>query len=67
MVRVAHDAATYETDPKSKRLSVVVPFERPQGGTNYCGHLFEFMCLNSDVGGINRDIIVQMPTNASIT
>jgi len=54
LVRVAHDAATYETDPKSKRLSVVVPFERPQGGTNYCGHLYEFMCLNSDVGGINR-------------
>ena len=51
---MAHDAATYETDPKSKRLSVLVPFEKPQGGTHYCGHLFEFMCLNSDVGGINR-------------
>ena len=54
MVRVAHDAAIYESDPKSKRLSVVVPFEKPQGGTHYCGHLYEFMCLNSDVGGINR-------------
>jgi hypothetical protein len=31
-----------------------VPFERPQGGTDYCAHLFKFMCLGSDVGGINR-------------
>ena len=54
LVRASHEAATYESDPKSKRLSVVVPFEKPQGGTHYCGHLFEFMCLNSDVGGINR-------------
>jgi len=54
LVRVAHDAAIYEEDEKSKRLSVLVPFERPQGGTHYCGHLYEFMCLNSDVGGINR-------------
>ena len=51
---MAHDAAIYEEDEKSKRLSVLVPFERPQGGTHYCGHLYEFMCLNSDVGGINR-------------
>ena len=54
MVRVSHNAARYETDPESNRLSVVVPFEKPQGGTHYCGHLYEFMCLNSDVGGINR-------------
>ena len=54
LVRASHEAAVYEADPKSKRLSVVVPFEKPQGGTHYCGHLFEFMCLNSDVGGINR-------------
>lgn len=54
LVRVSHNAARYETDPKSNRLSVVVPFEKPQGGTHYCGHLYEFMCLNSDVGGINR-------------
>ncbi len=23
-------------------------------GTNYCTHLIKFMCLGSDVGGINR-------------
>jgi len=54
LIRVNHDAAFYEEDAQSKRLSVVVPFMRPQVGTNYCSHLFKFMCLGSDVGGINR-------------
>lgn len=49
-----HDAAMYEKDALSNRLSVVVPFDRPQVGTDYCSHLFKFMCLGSDVGGINR-------------
>ena len=44
----------YEEDAASRRLSVVVPFSKPQAGTNYCSHLFKFMCLGSDVGGINR-------------
>ena len=54
LIRVQHDAAVYECDEVSKRLSVVVPFDRPQVGTDYCVHLFKFMCLGSDVGGINR-------------
>ena len=54
LIRVNHDAAIYHEDTTSKRLSVLVPFDRPQVGTNYCSHLFKFMCLGSDVGGINR-------------
>ena len=31
-----------------------VPLERPQGGTEYSSFALKFMCLGSDVGGINR-------------
>lgn len=44
----------YDEDPVSKRLSVIVPLEKPQGGTTYTSYLYKFMCLSSDVGGINR-------------
>ncbi|XP_059090303.1 cellular tumor antigen p53-like isoform X1 [Tigriopus californicus] len=54
LVRVSHDGVVYEEDPVSKRLSVIVPLEKPQGGTTYTSYLYKFMCLSSDVGGINR-------------
>lgn len=54
LVRVSHDGVIYDEDPVSKRLSVIVPLEKPQGGTTYTSYLYKFMCLSSDVGGINR-------------
>ncbi len=54
LIRVNHDGVVYEEDKVSLRLSAVMPFEQPQVGTDHCTHLIRFMCLGSDVGGINR-------------
>ena len=44
----------YCEDLESGRLSVVVPVGRSQAGTSSVPMLIKFMCLGSDVGGINR-------------
>ena len=54
MIRVNHDNAIYDTDQSSQRLSVLVPVERPQPGGQTFDFSLKFMCLGSDVGGINR-------------
>ena len=54
MIRVNHNTAIYETDQVSQRLSVIVPVERPQPGGETFDFSLRFMCLGSDVGGINR-------------
>ena len=54
MIRVNHDSAIYEADQTSQRLSVIVPVERPQPGAQTFDFSLKFMCLGSDVGGINR-------------
>ena len=54
LIRVNHDGAIYHTDPTSQRLSVIVPVERPQPGGQTFDFSLKFMCLGSDVGGINR-------------
>ena len=54
MIRVHHDRAVYQTDQNSQRLSVIVPVERPQPGGETFDFSLKFMCLGSDVGGINR-------------
>ena len=35
-------------------MSVVVPLDKPQEGSSFFPMLMKFMCLGSDVGGINR-------------
>ena len=54
MIRVDHDRAVYQIDQSSQRLSVIVPVERPQPGGETFDFSLKFMCLGSDVGGINR-------------
>ena len=54
LIRLSHDGAIYDEDAVSKRLSVRVPVERPQGGTTHVAIPMKFMCLGSDIGGINR-------------
>ena len=54
MIRVDHDRAVYQIDQSSQRLSVIVPVERPQPGGETFDFSLRFMCLGSDVGGINR-------------
>ena len=54
LIRVSHDGAIYQEDPDSHRLSVIVPVERPQPGGQTFDFSLKFMCLGSDVGGINR-------------
>ena len=54
LIRIKHDAAKYDENTESGRLSVVVPFDRPQAGSEFSSHFIKFMCLGSDVGGINR-------------
>jgi len=54
LIRVDNDFATYEEDLESKRLSVIIPVQRPQAGSLSVAVPIKFMCLGSDVGGINR-------------
>ena len=44
----------YEEDPESKRLYVMIPVQPPQTGSTSFAVPLKFMCLGSDVGGINR-------------
>lgn len=54
LIRVDNDFAIYEEDSESKRLSVIIPVQRPQTGSTSFAVPLKFMCLGSDVGGINR-------------
>lgn len=54
LIRMDGDTSNYCEDPESKRLSVVFPVHTPHQGTDKVSKLMKFMCLGSDVGGINR-------------
>lgn len=54
LIRVDNDFAIYEEDLESKRLSVIIPVQPPQTGSTSFDVPLRFMCLGSDVGGINR-------------
>jgi len=54
LIRVQDENAIYERDSESERLSVLFPVGAPHQGTDTCSRMVKFMCLGSDVGGINR-------------
>ena len=56
LIRVDSSDAIYYEDLESGRLSVLVPLDPHRGGpqSSSCPLLMKFMCLGSDVGGINR-------------
>ena len=54
LIRFDTEAALYCEDLTSGRLSVLVPIGQPQEGDTAIHQLVKFMCLGSDVGGINR-------------
>ena len=54
LIRFDNPSAMYCEDLESGRLSVVVPLGRPQTGTSSIPMMLKFMCLGSDIGGINR-------------
>jgi len=54
LIRLDGETTNYCDDPDSKRLSVVFPVHTPHQGTDKVSKLMKFMCLGSDVGGINR-------------
>jgi len=54
LIRVQDDNAIYDKDVDSERLSVVFPVGAPDQGSDKCFRMLKFMCLGSDVGGINR-------------
>lgn len=54
IVRCESKNATYQQCPNSGHLSVIVPYDAPQVGTNYSTYLYKFMCFSSCVGGLNR-------------
>ncbi|XP_037082726.1 cellular tumor antigen p53-like [Pollicipes pollicipes] len=63
VIRAVHQSATYrETGTTKERRSVVVPYERPQPGTDECRVLYKFCCMNTCVGGINRRRLVALFT-----
>jgi len=54
LIRVAGDDVTYHQDSVSGRLSVSFPVLAPAAGSERISKQVKFMCLGSDVGGINR-------------
>ena len=54
LIRIEGEGSFYEEDPESNRLSVVFPVQKPHQGTDKISKLLKFMCLGSDIGGINR-------------
>ena len=54
LIRFDNPNAMYCEDFESGRLSVVVPLGQNQAGTSSVPMFMKFMCLGSDVGGINR-------------
>lgn len=54
LIRLDNDYSLYETDAVSGRLSVRFPVQQPHEGSDRTRELLKFMCLGSDVGGINR-------------
>ena len=54
LIRVAGDDVIYHEDSTSGRLSVVFPVMVPAAGSEMICKQIKFMCLGSDVGGINR-------------
>ena len=54
LVRVDNNHCLYDEDPSSGRLSTRFPVSNPHVGSDTVRELVKFMCLGSDVGGINR-------------
>ncbi|XP_014667874.1 PREDICTED: tumor protein p73-like isoform X2 [Priapulus caudatus] len=54
LVRCDNPHAQYHDDPVTSRHSVIVPIEAPQAGASDVTNLYQFMCYNSCVGGLNR-------------
>lgn len=54
LIRFDGETTNYCEDSESNRLSVVFPVQTPHQGTDKISKLMKFMCLGSDVGGINR-------------
>eukprot|EP00092_Neocalanus_flemingeri_P014191 GFUD01015311.1.p1 GENE.GFUD01015311.1~~GFUD01015311.1.p1 ORF type:complete len:525 (+),score=111.78 GFUD01015311.1:61-1635(+) len=54
LIRFDSETSNYGEDTESGRLSVVFPVQTPHQGTDKTSKLMKFMCLGSDVGGINR-------------
>ena len=54
LIRLDNERCKYEEDESSGRLSILFPVQTPHEGTDRTRELMKFMCLGSDVGGINR-------------
>jgi len=54
IIRYQNTDTIYEEDEKSSRLFSVFPVSTPHKGTDTISRMVKFMCLGSDIGGINR-------------
>merc|ERR1712013_133715 len=54
LIRMDGSDTLYCDDKESGRLSVIFPVRAPHQGSEFTHKLMKFMCLGSDVGGINR-------------
>ena len=54
LIRVVGEDVSYLEDPNNHRLSVAFPVLAPAAGSELISKQIKFMCLGSDVGGINR-------------
>ena len=54
LIRVVGEDVSYLEDPNNHRLSVAFPVLAPAAGSEMISKQLKFMCLGSDVGGINR-------------
>ena len=54
LIRLDNERCKHEKDESSRRLSILFPVQTPHKVTDRTRDLMKFMCLGSDVGGINR-------------
>ena len=54
LVQCEHPKVQYITDHVSKRQSLIIPYEQPQGSAEWVTNLFQFMCFTSCIGGLER-------------
>ncbi|XP_072035550.1 tumor protein 63-like [Amphiura filiformis] len=69
LVMSSDPSSQYVEDPNTGRLSVIVPYNVPQVGTEYSQYLYTFKCFLSCVGGLNRrqiQVVFTLETNGQI-
>lgn len=69
LIMSSDPSSQYVEDSGTNRLSVLVPYNMPQVGTEYSQYLYTFKCFLSCVGGLNRrqiQVVFTLENNGQI-